>query len=343
MKRNDIKIICLLLLLFTQVVFASGTRLGTAAAPELLIPMGARNVSLGCADIAKVDGTEAIYWNPAGLAYIKQAEASFSYLDYFADMKVSYITTGVNLGRLGIIGVSIQSLNIGKIEVTTINSPEGTGQEISPDYLTAGLTYSKKMTNKVSFGSNIKIISENIGNMSASAMGFDFGLQYRTNFGLDFGITMKNIGTDMTFDGPEIEFDSNIPFANPNATTRKTKLDMASAELPTSMNMGVAYTRKLSNAASVAVFSQYSKNTLELDKLNLGGEVNINNLLLLRAGYIQNLYPDDWEWDKDGQFDLSYGLGLNMAMAGTKVYFDYAFRPMELFDANQYFSISVGF
>ncbi|MBN2279534.1 MAG: PorV/PorQ family protein [Candidatus Marinimicrobia bacterium] len=344
MNKNILKITSLLILiLFSQVVFASGSRVGTAAAPELLIPMGARNVSLGCSDIANVTGTDAIYWNPAGLSYIKQAEATFSYLKYFADMNVAYIATGIKMGQLGAVGISIQSLNIGKIKVTTIEAPEGTGQEITPDYLTAGLTYSKKLTNKVAFGSNAKIISENIGNMSATAFAIDLGLQYHTEFGLDFGITMKNIGTDMKFDGPEIEFNSDIPFANPNATTRKTKLDMASNELPTSMNMGLAYTRKFSDAVAASCYGQYSKNTLDMDRMNLGGEVNLNNLLFLRAGYIYNIYPEDWEWDKDAQFNFSYGLGLNLMVSGTKVYFDYAFRPMELFDANQYFSISVGF
>jgi hypothetical protein len=49
------------------------------------------------------------------------------------------------------------------------------------------------------------------------------------------------------------------------------------------------------------------------------------------------------ELDKEYAFGLSYGFGLNLTMGGNKVLFDYAFRPMEHFDANQYFSMSVGF
>ena len=199
------------------------------------------------------------------------------------------------------------------------------------------------MTDKINFGATGKIISERIGTMSANAFAFDIGLQYHTEFGLDFGITMKNIGSDIKFDGTAIEFNSGIPYSNPNATTRKTKLDMGAAELPSSMNMGLAYKYRLSEMGQINLFGLYSKNGFELDRMNFGGEFNFKNLLFLRGGYVANLYPEDWDWDKEYAFGLSYGFGLNLTMGGSKVLFDYAFRPMENFDANQYFSFSVGF
>jgi len=345
MNKKYIKIILLLivLLLSCQWLLASGPRQGTSAATELLIPMGARNVALAGSDIASVKGSGAIYWNPAGIADIKSGDVSFSYMKYFADMDVTYISGALKLGQLGVLGISIQSLNIGELEVTTINTPEGTGEIINPDYLTAGVSYSNKMTDKISFGITGKIISENIGTMSANAFGMDIGLQYHTEFGLDFGITMKNIGTELQFDGTAIEFNSTIPYSNPNSTSRKTKLDMSSAELPSSMNIGLAYKYRLSEMGQINLFGLYSKNGFEVDRMNFGGEFNFKNLLLIRGGYVVNLYPDDWEWDKEYAFGLSYGFGLNLTMGGSKVLFDYAFRPMENFDANQYFSFSVGF
>jgi hypothetical protein len=161
---------------------------------------------------------------------------------------------------------------------------EGTGEIINPDYLTAGLSYSNKMTDKISFGVTGKLISESIGTMKANAFAMDIGLQYHTEFGLDFGITMKNIGSEIKFDGTAIEFNSPIPYVNPNGTTRKTKLDMASAELPSSMNMGLAYKYRVTEMSQINVFGLYSKNGFELDRMNLGAELSFKNLLLLRTG-----------------------------------------------------------
>jgi len=333
----------IVLLIISTQIFASAPKMGTSGATELLIPMGARSVSMAGANIAGVKGAEAIYWNPAGLSNVKTGEAMFSYMSYFADMKVTYLAAGVSAGELGVIGLSVQVLNIGDIAVTTWDSPEGTGEIINPNYLTLGLTYSKRFTDRILFGTSAKVISERVGTMNASAMAFDFGLQYVTPFGIGFGVTLKNLGSKVQFDGTAIEFDSEIPYSGPTATTRKTKLDMAKAELPTSMNMGLSYKYDLNDMAGLTLTGAYSNNAFELDHVKIGAEFGLMNLLFVRAGYVSYMYPDDWEWSKDSQYGLSFGMGLNLNLGGTDFMFDYANRPMALFDANQYFSVSVGF
>lgn len=332
-----------LLLIGTQSVFASGPKMGTAGAIQLLIPMGVSGVSMAGANIANVSGTDAIYWNPAGLSMEQGGEATFSYMDYFADMKVSYLAVGFRAGRLGTIGLSFQVFDIGDIDVTTIESPEGTGEVLSPDFLTAGLTYSVRFTDRILFGTTAKIISERLGDMSASAVAFDLGLQYVTPWGVSFGVTMKNIGSNIQYDGNAHEFNADVPWANPNATTRKTKLDLAAHELPTSMNMGLSYTYKLEGFGNLSVSGVYNNNSYELDHVGVGAELGFRDILFVRAGYVGMIYPDDWDWDKDSQFALSLGFGINLNFAGTNIKIDYANRPMELFDGNQYLSISFGF
>ncbi|MDD5765400.1 MAG: PorV/PorQ family protein [Candidatus Marinimicrobia bacterium] len=343
MKKRYLMIgLLILLIISSQSVFASAPKLGTAGASELLIPMGAKNVAVGGSNIANVSGTDAIYWNPAGLAMVKTGAASFTQMSYFADMKVSYLAAAVNAQRIGTFGVSLQILSIGDIPVTTDLMPEGTGEVLSPDYLTLGVTYAKRFTDRILFGTNAKLISEKIGTMSASAAAFDFGLQYVSPWGIAFGVTMKNIGSSIKFDGTGIEFDSPITYADPSATTRKTKLDMASHELPTSMNLGLAYTYDLASLGKVNFTGSYNNNSFEIDHVNFGAEYGFNNMLFVRAGYTKVLYPDDWEYDTTSQFGLSFGLGLNLKLAGSNIAFDYANRPMELFDANQYFAVSFG-
>jgi len=342
-KRSLIVSLLILLLIGHSTVFASAPKLGTAGASELLIPMGARNVAMAGANIASVAGTEAIYWNPAGLSAINSGDVTFSYMDYFADMKVSYLAAGVNVGTIGVLGVSFQIMDIGDIKVTTIEAPEGTGELLSPDYITAGLTFSKRFTDRILFGTSAKLISEKIGDMAATATAFDFGLQYVTPFGFNFGVTMKNIGSTIQFDGNSAEFNADIPWANPNATTRKAKLDLAEHELPASMNMGVAYKMDLAGLGALTFSGVYNNNSYELNHVKFGTQFSLKDFLFLRAGYASYLYPDDYEWDEEQQFGLTMGFGLNLNLSGTMMRFDYANRPTELFDATQYFSVSFGF
>lgn len=58
------------------------SRIGTAAAQELRIPIGSRGTALGGAILAHVKGAEALQWNPSGLVFgTHKREAIFSYLD----------------------------------------------------------------------------------------------------------------------------------------------------------------------------------------------------------------------------------------------------------------------
>lgn len=346
MKIKYFLSVLLILLLGVHSAFASGRKLGTAGAPELQIPMGARNVGLGGANIANVRGSESIYWNPAGLALLKGMEASVSYMSYFADMSVSYMAVGAGVGNLGTLGFSVQSLEIGEIPVTTIESPEGTGEILNPDYITATVSFSRAFSDRINFGTNAKLISEAVGDMQATAIAFDFGLQYVTPWGVSFGVVMRNFGSKIKFDGNSIEFDSDVPWStDPAATTRKTKLDMAAHELPAGLDMGISYRLSLGTSQSLNVSSCYSSGNFSLNRINTGAEFNFNDLLFLRAGYVATLFPEDYNEDvqESPYTGLSYGFGLKLGLGESALSFDYAYRAMETFTANQYFSLSFGF
>ena len=120
------------LILFTGQVFAGGqNRAGTSAAPVLMIPVGSQYIAMGGANVSTVKGLEAIYWNPAGVALSgNDADALFSYRQYIADMSMSFVAASGDLG-IGTFGVSFRSLNVGDINVTTMDQPDGTGEILS--------------------------------------------------------------------------------------------------------------------------------------------------------------------------------------------------------------------
>ena len=333
-------VMIILLIVSTQDTFAGERKIGSSAASELLIPMGARSIGMGGANIANVSRTEAIYWNPAGLASLEGAEATFTYMTYFADMNVSYAAVGYNIEDIGTFGLSLQALDIGGIEVTTIDRPEGTGEILNPDFITLNATFAKMLTSRIMFGVNTKLISERIGNMSASAVAWDFGLQYRSDINIDFGVTLKNLGSSMQFDGTGIEFDSRIPFASPNATSRKTKADIATNELPTSLNMGLAYRYNINEQHNLNVTTAYSSNSFNIDQVVGGMEYNFDNFVFLRVGYEAPLFESDSPYETaDYQYGLTLGAGVNLDLGGNILNLDYAYRDMELFDGNSYFTL----
>lgn len=346
MKFNYIyKILILMFLpvLAYQITAGPRTKLGTLAAPELLIPLGSIGTSMQGSNLASVTGVDAMYWNPAGLASIgnnKNGEAIFSYMNYVADIKMQYAAGLVRVGSFGNIGFSLRNLDFGEpIEVTTEQQPEGTGQTISPVYLIANLSYARAMTDRVYFGTNVKLISEQIGEVGATGYAFDFGLQYIAGkSGLKFGIAIKNLGPNMKFDGPGLDRQFN---ENGIPTIRRVNLQ--TFELPTQLEIGVAYQRNFGKNNNVMLSTAFQNSGLTSDEYRFGLEYNYNSYVFLRGGF--TYYPDK-ETQNEALFGPSFGAGVRYPFGGVALGFDYAYRILNEsgFDThNQFFTLSVGF
>jgi hypothetical protein len=344
MKFNYTKIILILLLLcvsFQQGYSGPRKKLGTMAAPELLIPLGSIGTSLQGSNLASTSGVDALYWNPAGLSQIdfNSTEIIFSHMNYIADMSMQYVAGAVKIGGFGSIGVSIRNLDFGDpINVTTEYYPEGTGETFSPTYLIGTLSYARAMTDKVHFGTTVKLISEKIDRVSSVGYGFDFGLQYIAGkSGLRFGIALKNFGPSMKFDGPGLD---RSFVENGNNTIRRVNLQ--EFDLPTSLEIGLAYNVTFAKNNSVAVSTAFQNSGFTSDEYRFGLEYNYNNYFFARGSLI--LYPDK---EKDeALFGPSFGAGVKYPFGNVTLGFDYAYRIVNEkgFDAtNQFFTLRVGF
>ncbi len=101
-------VLCLLLAVCVVAVAdaANGSRIGTAGAQELLIPVGARGIAIGGSSMVFSSGVDAIYWNPAGLGRMSNSvEGMMSSMTYIADINVVYGAIGVQAGRIRHSGV----------------------------------------------------------------------------------------------------------------------------------------------------------------------------------------------------------------------------------------------
>jgi len=200
-------IILTVILLGVDSIFAGGgTRNGTGGASELVIPVGAQGIALAGSGTATSTGLDALFYNPAGIASMTNSvTAEFSHMNYIADIGVEYGAVAVKFEGFGILELDIKSLNIGNIAVTTDDQPDGTGQTFSPEFIVAGVSYAKQVTDRISIGLTFHYISETIAQVSATGFAVNAGVQYKDMGdipGLDFGLAIKNIGPQMTFGGP---------------------------------------------------------------------------------------------------------------------------------------------
>ncbi len=296
MPRLSILALVLLALLVgtaAPALAGSNGRKGTDGAPELMIPVGPRGTALGGAVVGDATGTEAMFWNPAGVGLLQRTEVMFSHTQYFADMKVNYAAVASKLGDFGVVGFSAKVLSIGDIIVTTEAAPEGTGEVAQPTFTVLGLTWAKQFTDRVVFGATGSLISEHVLAMSATGMAFDFGVQYLTGWhGLRFGMVMKNFGPSMTYNGPGGETAFVPPGSDPSSQTRIFTTENASFELPSYFTLAGSYDVLSQPAYKVTVLGALQNNNFEGNAIRGGVEWGYRDMLALRGSYFGSFRGD---------------------------------------------------
>jgi hypothetical protein len=350
MKRNRIFTLCLVCLLLLGIAAtgsAQNKRIGTAAAPELLIPIGARDLAMGGSSMAISEGVEAIHWNPAGLGKMtSSAEAMFSNMTYIADIGVNYGAVAGSFGQFGTLALSLKSLNFGDINITTVDDPDGSGGRVfSPAFVTVGLSFARSLTEAISAGGSVKLISEQIHRVSASGVAFDFGVQYNKLGGIpgfSVGVAVKNIGGQMKFDGSGLLRDAIA--SDVSRGVQKFKSEAASFELPSTIEIGLSYQRSFGDNIGALVSGSFTNNNLFLDEYRIGGEVQVkleSMNLFARTGIA--MAPNDQNAETENVFGACFGGGISTNAAGLNITIDYAYRSTKFFDANQVFSVKFGF
>jgi hypothetical protein len=344
MNLNNIKLTTIILTLLIAVNIGFGgprNKFGTAAAPELLIPVGSVGTSLSGSNLSSVTGVDAMFWNPAGLGQMntQKVEVLVSHMQYFGDMNMQYLGAGASLGNLLNIGVGIRSLNIGDIIETTEQMPDGTGTIFKPTYVLANLTLAKQMTDKIRFGTNVKLINENVADVSATGFALDFGLQYKGgNTGFAFGIVIKNLGPSMTFNGSGLD----RTVIGVNGQTSVQRVNLQDFDLPTSLELGVSYAANFGKQNTVSFFSSFQNSGFSSDQYRFGAEYNWKSIFYVRGG---GIVTPNFKTD-ESLFGPTLGVGLHYPISGMNLGFDYAYRFINesaFNSTNQYFTLNIGF
>lgn len=308
------------------------SRKGTTGAEQLLIPVGAQGIATGGAMLANLKGLESVYYNPAGLDHSSNTEAMFSYMNYLADIHISYFAASTKIEGIGSFALSLKSFEVGDIPVTTVNFPDGTGAMYSPSLLTLGLTYSKIITDRVSVGANFKFISESIENSVANGFAIDFGVQYRFNEQIGISASVKNIGSNMRFTGGNLQQQTSIPGALPGYKNGVYEIVSEEFQIPSYFELGASYNYVMNAQNSLLVGSTYTANNALEDIINLGAEYSFMKTFFVRGGY--RMYTQN---NKNTPFGFTAGAGVNYeVIQGVGLVFDYAYQNVKDFPTSNH-------
>jgi len=185
---------------------AQGASAGVEGGAFLLLPVGARAVALGQAATADGGTTEAMFWNPAGLATMTKGEfAVFHYDAFFGSGDA--IAVAVPSSRLGTFAVAAYLVNYGDLAVTRGDlGPEPVGQ-ISPRNVALMASYATDV-GPLAAGITYKLVQfrvdctgdcSQVPTATGSTQAVDVGVQY--TFGawrpVVIGVSLRNLGFNL--------------------------------------------------------------------------------------------------------------------------------------------------
>jgi len=314
----------------------------------LNIGAGARGLAMGGAQVASTfDGT-AGYWNPAGLAGVKDyPSVNLMHAEYFAGIgKYDFGSIAIPVqDNRRVLGLSVLRFAVDDIPNTLyLVEPDGSVNYnnittfSSADYGFL-LSYAQKIkdeeNNRLSFGANVKVIHRKVGSFAnAWGFGLDAGIQYGANH-WKLGLTARDITTtfnawSFTFSEREKEVlyltKNDIPVKSTEMTAPRL-IAGGSYTFPVGEKFNIEAEANLDLTFDGRRNTVISSNTINVDP-RLGLEASYQNSVFFRAG-VSNFQKALSDGDTLNQkkvwiFQPAVGAGFRV----KNVMIDYAFTNL---------------
>ena len=336
---KTLKLVLTSVTMFAVLIAGDESRIGTSGGNQVLVPVGARGIALAGSERVYSSGLESIYWNPAGLARSQSPTVLASSMDLFNDMGVNYFGASGNFDKLGMLGVTVKSIDMGDIPVTTVEDMDGLGGgTFKPTLTTMGLTYANSFSDRAFFGVTGKIVYESIPRAEASAYALDIGVQYTGLAdidGLGLALVLNNLGTDLHYEGSALTSQGTTEDGISDFMNREASYD----KLPSTYNMSLSY-----SVAGAILGMTYTSHNFSYDELNLGGEYTLNDMFHLRAGVTTPMLEEDSMNDGETLYSMNFGAGLKYSLYGVNLVVDYTMRNQsDSFNTSNVFSLGLVF
>jgi hypothetical protein len=319
-------------------------RAGEAGVSELLINPWARSSGFAGANSASIIGLEAVNLNVAGLAQTKKSEFIFSNTSWLRGSGIQINAAGLaqKVGEAGVIGLAVMSMNMGDIEITTVDQPEGGIGSYQPQFLNIGLSYAKSFSSSIYGGITFKTISQSTASLNGQTVAIDAGVKYITgrNDQIKFGIALRNVGPPLSYKGDGLSDEGTLG----NGSSLTVEQRSSRAELPSLVNIGASYDFYLSETEGsddlanalhkLTVAGNYTSNSFTNDQYRIGAEYTFNTMFMVRLGHVfeKNVFDD--ELITTAQKGLAAGATVEVPLgkSGGKFGVDYGYRHSKAFD-----------
>ncbi|MDX2127829.1 MAG: PorV/PorQ family protein [Chloroherpetonaceae bacterium] len=325
----------------TNAPLIAQSKFGTTAAQFLGIGIGARSIAMGGAFAAQSDDISALYWNPAGIAKIDRVQVGFNHSQWLVNTSINSAGASLPAGGFGTFGVFVTSLDYGKMEVTTIDLEDGTGEQFGASDLVAQITWAKELTDQFSIGISAKLINQTIYRTSAQGIAIDVGFLFDTGLlpnGLRLGASVTNFGSKMRLEGEglTVNYDQTGGSESGVNSNVPARLVTDGFDLPLNFRIGTAYDLIRNDATRWTLVMDTNIPNDNAQSLSFGTEYAWKNILFLRAGY-------NALFEEESEKGLTVGAGIRYELNGFAIRFDYTYQTYGRLNAPQWFAIGMEF
>ncbi|OGS34556.1 MAG: hypothetical protein A2474_05280 [Elusimicrobia bacterium RIFOXYC2_FULL_34_12] len=305
-QHKIIQIIITFTLLLTNLVDIK-YGVGSTSAEFLLIPKSARISAIAGAFTSIADDSNSIFYNPSGMAFIKENTISFTHSSWLESINFENVSCVLPLKNKLSIGIGMDYLGISGIKgKETQLSPikEYSSYDLSPVF-----SISYLMNRKLSFGLSGKYIEEKIDDIKANSVAIDIGCLFR-----------NKINSFKTF---------SVGISVSNICINKHKFIEIEENLPTKLVIGMSY-KPIDDALLLSSDITVMRGSKPF--INTGLETLLYRVLFLRAGY-----------KLDPSFENASRITLGMGINIKNLSLDYSYLPFESLKNPHIFSIGYKF
>ncbi|MFH1096472.1 MAG: PorV/PorQ family protein [Candidatus Desantisbacteria bacterium] len=261
----------------------------STAAHILEFGSGVRPTAMGEAFCGVADDINAIFLNPAGIAWLNKKEISMGHDNYFQGLKLESISGIYPVEDiLACVGLNISMLRIGEIVGMDSKGNKIPNLDAGDSLVTLSFAQIMDEDMRLGLGLGIKWIHQRIAEEKASGMACDIGVLYKSKYKdcpYTVGAVVQNIGEKIGFVREKYG-------------------------LPLNFKIGIS-SRMLRDKILCAI--DLNKPIKDKVYLNIGSEYRITDNIALRAGFNGKNAVD---------MGMSAGIGVKM---GKGLRFDYSY------------------
>jgi hypothetical protein len=317
------------------------SKVGTTAAPFLTLGTGARATGLGHAYTAMATGPDALFWNPAGISIRFEEDdplggLMFTNKQWFAGIQYNAlgITIPVSNSRDMVLGLHAIYMDYGRMDIRTVEQPEGNGLTFGAYDLSTGLSFASRLTDAFHLGGTVKLVQQSIYDMRASTVAIDIGFTLITPYmnGIRMGASLTNFGGSMQMDGINTQF-VHAPYrsirgANDNVSAR---YNLDQWNIPVQFKFGVLWPVIKSEYLDWYIMAESDQTNDQYLNADLGSQLVLKTRttrVMPRIGYKDMPLRKEFALNQvDSHW--TFGIGLQTRVNRLQFAVDFAYVPFD--------------